>query len=155
MKGYVSEYYRIDYMVGSEEFDAIMGCCRFYIQNEWQEPWFEAVQLCGQTITLQRSTNPMLCQGVGGERPEWEPLEYKIVGWRQLPVDLLDCIPTIEPDFCIVAFGCQDEFGDEELELEMYVRRDYLESSEGKRLSTAIKLVRLRTDFANVEDDDE
>jgi hypothetical protein len=155
MKGYVSDYYRIDYMSGVEEFAEVMECCRFYIRTDWQEPWFERIRLCGQTITLQRSTNPILCQGVGEDRPEWEQLEYKIVGWRELPLDLHDCIPTIEPDLCIFVFSYIDDLGDDQLELELYVRRDYLDSSQGKRLSTATKIARLRTDFAYAKDDDD
>lgn len=155
MKGYFSEYYQIDYMAGSKEFSDIMKCCAFYIENEWDQPWFENVQLCGQTITLQKSTNPMVCQRVEGDRPDWVLLEYKIVGWRQLPVDLLDCIPTLEPDLCVFAFSFEDDFGQRQVVVELFARRDYLESSEGKRFSTATKIVRLRTDFTNVEDDDE
>lgn len=84
-----------------------------------------------------------ICEGVGEERTDEQPLVGKVIAWRADEMDVSRLIPNFEPQICLFMFE-DFTYHNSPRVFEMYVREDYLKSPAGREFGEEVMRAKLK-----------
>ncbi|MDB5585906.1 MAG: hypothetical protein JWP26_876 [Devosia sp.] len=112
-------------------------------QPIWHDKPLEHYPLDNDQDTQSGKIPQFACEGMGKNRTVDQILYRKIVAWRTDNMDVASLIPNFEPEICLFVF--QDfTFHNSPDFLEMYVREDYLQSSQGHKFAQFVLRAKLK-----------